>query len=80
MLAPVTVIPPTVHSSSATVRTRAWSEPGALCLHVVAVNTENRFQMAQFELSGPPLSLNATLPFEANADRIVEVRHSRCSF
>ena len=86
LLAPITAPQPAVDvGGNAALRARAWAETvrggNGPCLHVIVLNTANRFESMQaaiaFAAHPLPPALNATLPFEDNGDRLVEVRNGK---
>ena len=82
LLAPVTRAQPTISVENNTaLRARAWAEEvrggtGA-CVHAIVVNTANGFQSIDAAITGAatalPHRIAATLPFEGDADRRVNV-------
>jgi hypothetical protein len=84
LLAPVTTKQPSIElagSGSDGLRGRAWTEDvigsaaGSVCIHVVVLNTLNRFvpvhATLRFDGRQLPEKLNASLPFEGDSDRVV---------
>jgi hypothetical protein len=78
--APFNVVQPAITlGNSKALRARAFAETvvgsSTVCINAIVLNIENSFQTlaASIEFKGLPDDINATLPFEGDADRIVGI-------
>ena len=83
LLSPVTATQPeiVVGSSCEGCAARAWAEEvlgsTGVCVHAIVLNSKNQFQPleATLKFDGLPDTITASLPFEGDADRTVELSH-----